>query len=192
MGSRGDRVLAPADLPGTLPPGANAPGSCSPNSVQLFPPESPDTRIKRQSPRTSLGNQGGANGPPPCARSQGSQQVPAVPAAVDRPGRARLSALPLGCRQLSFLLSKALGATSPKARAQAATREHGFPAPRLAQRRGSRSPRVSGPGSRQLLPITSKAQSVSRQAGRRQADVPSGAPGSFQYNKPHSYNYVLS
>lgn len=26
---------------------------------------------------------------------------------------------------------------------------------------------------------------------RRQADVPSGAPGSFQYNKPHSYNYTL-
>ena len=42
-----------------------------------------------------------------------------------------------------------------------------------------------------ITPDYLRREKCTRASRRRQADVLGGAPGSFQYNKPHSYNYAL-
>lgn len=104
---------------------------------------------------------------------------------------ARKTALHSPLRTFISIKSKTLGVTSPKARVLSVKGKHSF----LTLSQGSEEtdtvPTRVRPRGPTITPDYLRREKCKRASRRRQADVPSGAPGSFQYNKPHSYNYAL-
>lgn len=138
------------------------------------------------SPRTFLGHPGEAGDDAPSSLLPGPfesfQQVRQEPGGVGGRGQRSPTGARLAADNFHFYsveLSEQLSARVA-ARKEAPLSPHQS----LARRRASGSPRVSERGSWQLLPLTPEAKRVKPSSWRGRADVPSGAPGSFQYNKP--------
>lgn len=130
--------------------------------------------------------------PSPSRLPQASNRFEKCPWKSVSAGCTRLTVLLLPPRTFISTKSKTLRATSPKARilsvetclTQTESRPRGGGV-------GGHIPTHVGARGSAITPDYLRREECTPASRRRQAGLPGGAPGSFQYNKPHCYNYAL-